>query len=149
MASFQGNVILSGGDTGNTSPAFADTWQWDGTAWTQLQVNGPANCQGAMAPVGGTVVLSGFNPEMSYPFPSYNETHIWNGTAWNAFSGPGPKLRQWPAMASTSAGVLLFGGFGNTTAVASAESWLWDGATWKQLKASGPPARFLTAMASY
>jgi hypothetical protein len=152
MASFEGKVILSGGDQGNWSQVYSDTWQWDGTAWTQLQMNGPQEYQHAMAPVGCTIVLSGWYSYVPAAGSFYNETQIWNGTAWNPpSSGPGPRRRQYPAMAPTPAGALLFGGYDNDSSTGGglAESWLWDGAKWEALEAVGPSARFLTAMASY
>jgi hypothetical protein len=151
MASFEGNVILMGG-MGSNNQVYNDTWQWDGTAWTQLQMNGPEEYQHGMAPVGCTVVLSGWYSYVGTGgAATYNDTEIWNGTAWSLFSGPEPPWRQFTAMASTSAGALLFGGFDNTspTGGARADTWLWDGKAWAQLMVGGPPARFLTTMASY
>jgi hypothetical protein len=150
MASFEGQAILQGG-RGYTT-VYNDTWQWDGTAWTQLQANGPQEFEHALAPVGCTIVLSGSNDPVPAGGTWYNETQIWYGTMWSPpSSGPGPTMRQWPAMAATNAGALLFGGFDNTTTKLGplGDTWLWDGAKWALLPVSGPPARYLTAMASY
>jgi hypothetical protein len=152
MTSFQGKVILTGGDMGNGTPTYVDTWQWDGTAWTQLQVSSPDEIEHVMAPVGCDLVLSGFNHYVFFGGTYENETEVWNGTAWSTPSpGLAPSRRQWPVMAPTSAGAILFGGFDNDSNSGGvlADTWLWDGATWTKLPVSGPPGRMNAAMASY
>jgi hypothetical protein len=66
MAGYNGAVVLFGGCTQfNTSGvdcpgAVADTWSWNGTAWTQLSVSGPpARGFGKTVAIGNDLVLFG------------------------------------------------------------------------------------------
>src|SRR5260370_41274000 len=66
---------------GGSSAYLSDTWQYDGTSWTQLQVTGPSGRY--LAPMvydsgrGGSVLFGGYN---------YNgilsDTWEWDGSTW-------------------------------------------------------------------
>jgi hypothetical protein len=151
MASFLGKAILMGGQ-GDVHQVYGDTWQWDGATWTALQPNGPPEYQHGMARVGCDLVVSGFSPSLIFDNTYRNNTQIWNGTTWSPLPAElAPSERQWPAMAPTLAGALLFGGYDNTspTGAVDGDTWLWDGTTWAQVAQSGPPGRMLAGMASY
>src|SRR5947209_3551737 len=87
----RGVTVLFGGYTG---PSNSDTWEWNGTAWTQRAVSGPSARQGhAMAydaARGVTVLFGGYN--ISSATPS-GETWEWNGTTWiqRVVGGPSPR----------------------------------------------------------
>jgi hypothetical protein len=106
----RGVIVLFGG----TSPgANGETWEWNGTAWSQRSVSGPSpRVQHAMAydAARGVTVLFGGN--LGGGIIS-GETWEWNGTAWSQRSVTGPSPRYGHAMAYDAArGVtVLFGGF--------------------------------------
>jgi hypothetical protein len=64
MASIEGKVLLFGGWAGGLGfgnvQLLDDTWEWDGTEWSNLMVSGPtARMQAAMATMGHDLVLFG------------------------------------------------------------------------------------------
>jgi hypothetical protein len=142
--SARGVMVLFGGDAGSPN---AETWEWNGTAWTQRVVTGPTgrlyhsmaydSARGVTVLFGGQTV-AGLN----------NETWEWNGTAWTRRMVPGPTARGAHSMAYDSARhvTVLFGG---TTApsIANAETWEWNGTAWTQKMVTGPTARRSHAMA--
>jgi hypothetical protein len=87
--SARGVTVLFTGSTGATN---GETWESNGTVWTQRAVSGPSPRGGhAMAydaARGVTVLFGGYN----WP-NSYGDTWEWNGTAWTqrAVSGPSPR----------------------------------------------------------
>jgi hypothetical protein len=54
MGTLDGRVVLFGGATSVNAdgPVLADTWTWDGAAWTQLDVVGPPARQSASMAAG-------------------------------------------------------------------------------------------------
>jgi len=126
----------------------AETWEWNGTVWTQRVVaNGPTRRfwsamaydrnRGVTVMFGGLDNITAFNPE----------TWEWDGVTWTRRQVSGPSGRFGHAMAYDAArGVMvLFGGRTpgtvQNTSVQNAETWEWDGATWTQRMVSGPTAR--------
>jgi hypothetical protein len=102
-------TVLFGGRVGGT--AVNDTWEWDGTSWTQLA---PATSPSAR-----------FDHEMAYDpirrrvvayagFSAGTETWEWDGTTWSPGpTSPNPGSRYAYAFAydSRSHRVLFFGGY--------------------------------------
>ncbi|MFN5946387.1 MAG: right-handed parallel beta-helix repeat-containing protein, partial [Phycisphaerae bacterium] len=140
----RGVTVLFGGfgDIG----LVADTWEWNGTDWTQRPVSGPsARSVSAMvydSNRGVTVLFGGATTQ-----GTNGETWEWNGTSWTLRATTGPSPRQFHAMAfDSSRGVtVLFGGVGSSIAFNS-ETWEWNGNTWTQRLVSGPSARLGHAM---
>jgi hypothetical protein len=117
-------IVLHGGQINSPATLFNDTWEWDGTAWTQLfPANSPARRQfpraafdvgrGRMVLFGGYVVDF---PALGY----FTDTWDWDGTNWTlrTFVLPpfGPAGRQTHMMAfdPVRGRTVLFGG-ANTT----------------------------------
>jgi N-acetylneuraminic acid mutarotase len=130
MASLHGQLVLFGGDGGGlTSPHtyLADTWTWNGTAWTQLDVTGPPPRAGAMmAPVNGKLVMFGGQ--------STNEVYLvdtwtWDGTSWTAVDAMGPTARADGVMCAFAGEGILVGGYGDGGPYL-ADIWAWNGASW-------------------
>jgi len=143
----RGVTVLFGGYT-EVSPNWSsdETWEWNGTAWTQRAVTGPSrrwdHAMAYDAARGVTVLFGGTNGSNSNA-----ETWEWNGTAWTQRVVSGPSARWGHAMAYDAArGVsVLFGGWdgiGN-----SGETWEWNGTAWTQRMVSGPPPRYWHEMA--
>src|SRR5207248_2422650 len=141
----RGVIVLFGGYGGGS---LGDTWEWNGSAWTQRASSGPSPRYGhAMAydiARGVTVLFGGYYYDSS---PHYlGDTWEWNGSPWTQRASSGPPARFAPARASDAArGVsVLFGGSSGFTYYG--DTWEWNGGTWTQLASSGPPARSVLAM---
>ena len=139
----RGVVVLFGG-YGASSPYFlADTWEWDGSTWTQRTPTNapPARSDHALAydAVRGRVLLFGGHGS-SGPL---SDTWEWDGITWTQRSPvTSPPARFGHALAYDSAGgrVVLFGGGDISTTFS--DTWEWNGNDWMQLRpATGPTAR--------
>lgn len=142
-------AVLYGGAPFNTSGSGAfstlsDTWEWDGTAWTQRAVTGPGiRGQHAMAydSARSRIVLFGGS--------SVTDTWEWDGAEWNLRATTGPSARFATAMAfdSVRARCVLFGGGGSNGESPQGDTWEWDGNLWTLRTSSGPAPRSRHAMA--
>ncbi|HEY6460837.1 MAG TPA: hypothetical protein VIY73_11825, partial [Polyangiaceae bacterium] len=161
----RGVTVLFGGE-GQSD--LGDTWEWDGTTWTQQCATAPCNKTGnlptarpgaAMAfdPVHAVTLLFGGGENAM----EQNDTWTWNGTAWTdvcagtaACTPPTPRTRASLVFYAGSGHAVLFGGESNQCdgscppscgPVPLGETWTWNGATWTQEKpasAGAPPARY-------
>lgn len=147
--SARGRIVLFGGRGRNGGPIgeHGDTWEWDGTTWTQVGPGSLARMGHAMAfdrLRNRTVVFGG----QDYTGPLPGVAVEWDGTAWqwSSATGPGPGFRFGTAMCydGTRRKVVLFGGVQLT---AMDDTWTYDGSTWQQLAGTGPPARANHALA--
>ena len=135
--------------------ALADTWSWNGSAWTQVMpANNPGvRYGGAMVydPDSKTVLLfGGMNAE---GLPD-NTTWTWDGTAWtqqSAAVSPPPRELESLAYDPISHVVVMFGGdaiddgFDNQV-VPLGDTWTWDGTNWSPVAGAGPSPRTAAAM---
>lgn len=148
------SVLFGGINFTNPIREYAETWEWNGTAWTRRAVGGPpsrylhAMCYDAGR--GVTVLFGGLS--WSTGGFSLRDTWEWNGTSWTQRATTGPSPRHSAGMVyDASRGVtVLFGGQSRTTApnsVSNAETWEWNGTTWTQRFVGGPSARYAHAMA--
>ncbi len=148
-------VVLFGGAAGGGvgNGEVNDTWEWDGTRWTQLfprTVPLPRNtarmafCRksGRMLMFGGVVFFG----------PTPTGTWEWDGTDWTLHRPPRePKQPlEGTAMATDplDGTVLLHGGEWGGQDLN--ESWVWDGTTWTQVTTANdpPPLRAPTGLGS-
>jgi hypothetical protein len=138
LDSGRGRVVMFGGDGGFPVPgSLADTWEWDGTAWTlrSSAISPTARSGHAMAYDAnrGRTVLYGGNWG--------TDTWEWDGTAW---------LQCTPATTQTGRTgcamgydthrqrVVLFGG-GGIPNVMFSDACEWDGTAWTGLFTSFTP----------
>jgi hypothetical protein len=139
----RGITVLFGG--GAFPPGVnLDTWEWNGTVWTQRLVSGPSARSGhAMAyDVGrGVTVLFGGSSFDGSNGNIYGDTWEWNGTVWTlrAVSGPSPRVYHAMAYDEIRRVTVLFGGSDGDTY--NGEIWEWDGTAWTQRPVSGPSPR--------
>jgi hypothetical protein len=143
-------VVLFGGL--NAAGVLGDTWEWDGSFWTQMQDVGPAprTAAAAMAYDEARQVstLFGGNATSQQPL---GDTWKWDGIDWTKLSESGPPARRGHAVAfdSSRKRLVLFGG--QTGPVEQllnlSDTWEFDGENWTQQEDTGPPARFGHAMA--
>jgi hypothetical protein len=94
MATLGNRVILFGGEQ-DANHILADTWAFDGTAWTQLT---PAHAPAArfhagMTEYGGKLVLYGGAGAIPNGAPFYGDTWSFDGTDWTQASSSGPSAR--------------------------------------------------------
>src|SRR5262249_10263591 len=139
-------VVLFGGAPSITgSGAFGDTWEWDGTNWTQQQ---PATAPPARSSAAMTfdlqrnrVVLFGGGGTTFL-----GDTWEWDGAVWTQPSTSGPPARSGPAMSFTPSGrVILFGGY-NLVDDYLADTWEWSGGAWIELQKTSPGTRIESAV---
>jgi len=139
-------VVLFGGRAG--SDEFGDTWEWDGSAWTQREDTGPPPRAGhAMAYdiAGARVVLFG---GAGTDGAGLGDTWAWNGTAWTQIADTGPDPRTASALVADG-GALLFGGVNSSDPVPPAsgrivygDSWRLEGNLWTKVQDMGPTPRW-------
>jgi hypothetical protein len=149
MATANGKVVLFGGyDTGSD---LADTWEWDGTSWTQrLDAKGPAaRSEHTMTTLGNKAILFGGNDGTRV----FSDVWQWDGIMWTCLSscsdpadaGAGsPSARLSSAMAAFGGTLVLFGGADSSI---RADTWTWSGSSWSSGPA-GPPSRYRHVMAT-
>jgi N-acetylneuraminic acid mutarotase len=127
------------------------SWAFDGTSWVQLSVTNPTPIReyGAMAPLGGDVILFGGDPgglDMQL-----QDTWLFNGASWAQIAtSVEPPARQDAMMATLGSKVVLFGGVVSGDAGGSLfqDTWTFDGTTWTEVTVPNPPTpRFVAAMA--
>lgn len=128
-------TVLFGGFTAATLPQnqfLGDTWEWDGTTWTQMTPKvAPAprehHSMVFNARTGHVVLFGGYGPHKQGN-DYFADTWIWDGVRWADVTPMlSPQPRSWSAMAydPSNGTVALFGGF-----PAFADTWEWDGANW-------------------
>lgn len=143
----RGKVVLYGGffETWEEGPIYlADTWEWDGSVWTEIAVPGPgplAHHAMAYDAARGRIVLFGGRDATS---PA-GDTWEWNGAGWSlvAQTGPSPRVGHDMAFDSVRARVLLFGGHDGQ---AVEDLWSWNGIGWTPVVGPGPGERTDPAM---
>ena len=156
IASVDGTKPTIFGGLGGAQPHYAqplsDTWQWDGTAWNQLDFITAPHWAGGMAAAGRDLVaFGGLNAE-SYPD---GNTWVNDTTGWRQILALGPRLRTNDALATFEGTVIVFGGEGDgqdeagTMPAGLGDTWEWDGSAWRLLAEHGPPARSRATMAGF
>jgi predicted RNA-binding protein with TRAM domain len=140
-----GDIVLFGGVSG-PGTLFNDTWDWDGTVWTQVDDSGdpgctstctnspPARLDATMAYDTGTANVVLFGGDVS-DVGSDNDTWIWNGTTWTEVApSVNPEVRWSATMAfdSTTGEMVLFGGVDGGAGVYLSDTWNWNGTTWTE-----------------
>ena len=135
-------VVLFGGHTNGSWPSGAlnDTWEWDGSNWTQRS---PANAPGPRQNVAmaydsarGVCVFFG-----GYDGANLAETWEWDGTDWTPrtnVGSPGARRNHSMVYDSQRQVVVLFGGYNGSFL---ADTWEYDGNAWVQRAVAGPSAR--------
>ena len=126
------NVVLFGG--GNLHPsagpgtAYGDTWNWNGTTWTQqFPASSPSARSGAAITYDaglGLLVLFGGAVNGSWE-ESANDTWTWNGSDWTQVhpaTVPSNRYNFGMAFDPEAKAALMFGGF--STAAARGGTWL-------------------------
>ena len=129
-------LVLFGGQTvGATgTPYLDDTWEWNGTVWTQKTPATPPPGRRyhhmAYDFIGGRVLLFGGTSAIG----DLNDTWGWDGTNWTALnpsSSPSARERFDMVTDTRRLRIVLFGGRQGGTF--SSETWTWNGFDWQQI----------------
>jgi hypothetical protein len=126
-----------------------DTWDWNGTTWTELDIMGPsARAQQSMIGLGANVLLFG-GQGLGGLGPALGDTWQWSTMGWTQLTVAAPSAREGGATAVLNGKVILYGGQGSGGAFLS-DTWEWDGAKWTELTITGPTpgGRFGHSMAT-
>lgn len=135
----RGRTVLFGGmgtgPSGQPPPSLADTWEFDGTGWTQRQVAGPSarNAAGATYDTRrGRVILFGGAGANGF----LGDTWSWDGTEWKKLSdlGPSPRAMGYLAYDKARDRVVLFGGRNGYPNGDQNDTWEWDGTSWRRVR---------------
>lgn len=148
----RGVTVLFGGygpGSGSYAPR-SDTWEWDGSTWTERQVAGPS-ARGAHVlvydPIRGVTVLHGGSSGTNV---FLQDTWEYDGTAWTPRGTTGPSVRGGSAACYDGVRheVVLFGGYMQTASgiFTNAETWVWNGTAWIQRSTTGPAPRLYSRM---
>ena len=143
--SARGVSVLFGGD-GTGRERRNDTWEYNGSAWTQIQPAqsppGRVNIQGGMvfdSQRNRTVLFGGLSAT-GYQ----NDTWEYNGATWTQRSlAISPPARDSHAMVYDSVRhvVVLFGGYsGNSANLYLNDTWEFNGTNWQQVTTPQPPS---------
>jgi hypothetical protein len=151
-------AVLFSGDIDDLPPPpiAADTWEWNGTTWTQRSppTSPPPVQFGAMAFDSRrdvAVLYLGYTGLDS----GTNDTWEWDGTTWAqraAATYPPPRTEFALAYDSDHASTILFGGIaiasGDGPVVMLGDGWNWNGTSWAKMQPASrpPPARSGHAM---
>ena len=138
------NRFVAFGGSAGSGQAVGDTWEYDGTAWTKLNVTSPPARQGHIMVFderrGRTVVFwgSGSATPSSRP-PGFGDIWEFDGERWTQVDipgGPSPRGAAGVAYDSRRGHVILFGGSGANGFLA--DTWAYDGRSWRQLAEASP-----------
>lgn len=139
-------IVLFGGFQSSTLPRLGDTWEWNGTTWTQIfPVTSPSARSGhrmTWDPVRQHVVLFGGRIDGSSNF-YLGDTWSYANGVWTQLSTTGPAAREggsvtWdPGFAGGR--VVIFGGIGGTGS--RNDTWTWDGTQWVQVPTVTAPSQ--------
>ena len=129
-------LMFGGGFTNYWGPFYLnDTWEWDGTSWTQVATSGPSprwySAMSYDAARQRTVLFGGRTAG-----GNAGDTWEWDGTSWRMVQASGPAPRSQHSMAyDPTRQTLMFG---------SGDLLSWDGNAWTQIGYG--PVLFLQAM---
>lgn len=112
-------TVLFGGRVGVVGDFVGDTWEWDGSSWTELNPTSAPSAREAHGlvydtSVGRAVLFGGLDAAGVSPFAPLDDTWEWNGTDWQLVAAsPGPSARSLHAMAfdESRGETVLFGGY--------------------------------------
>jgi len=121
-------VLLFGGGNGSGTVEYTDTWNWNGTTWTQqFPSSAPSartNANMTYDAAVGAVVLFGGYPGTDWG-ETLNDTWTWNGTDWTeTYPATVPPNRYSFGMDydPVNKALLMFGGFSSDPA--RGDTWL-------------------------
>lgn len=138
----RGRVVMFGGSlsAGPVSPGIDETWEWDGTDWTQIQPPVRPGFRGSHgmaydARDQRVIVYGGWSGGWAY-----SDTWSWDGVTWRQHAvgdgGPGPRAGFSMATDPSTGRPLLYSGSVNSLLYYN-DTWTWTGNAWEK-QASQP-----------
>ncbi|MBK8099506.1 MAG: hypothetical protein IPK26_20545 [Planctomycetes bacterium] len=120
-----------------------DTWEFDGTNWTQSApaISPSARRWAAMVwdvNLAKCVLFGGSTSGTTF----LGDTWTWDGTNWvqlTPAASPSPRARGWLEWDLLRGRAVYFGGKNTTANLALGETWSWDSTTWTQIPTSVAP----------
>lgn len=145
------NRILLFGGRSDGETTYADTWVWDGSAWSKKapDAHPTAHFSSSAVMQNGEVVLFGGVAPVTTAAPDQNETWVWNHESWaQASPVASPSARDGAMAATLGATAALFGGYREGQVLG--DTWTWNGVAWSQWRSSGaaPGSRWAGAAAT-
>ena len=148
-------VIMFGGTT-QIGTVYDDTWTWDGSNWTKLNVSGPVKrAYHSMAYDSYRQVSVVFGGAQTGAM-MFHDTWEWNGSQWTQVATTGPLSRTFSSLAYMGLdgprgglGEVLFGGQldGDHDYDSATDTQNWDGDLWSQyFPTNSPSARYASSM---
>jgi hypothetical protein len=136
-------VVMFGGLNGFTATVLGDTWEYDGTDWTEIfpVASPPATAAHGMSfdpSIRRTVMFGGFDSTFLITF---DNTWIYDGTTWIEYAGvssPLPRISMQLVYDSTRERLLVFGG---DAELGSAFTYLMQQDTWEFAASTPDPWR--------
>lgn len=143
-------VVLFGG-SGDVvcymgSLSCADTWEWDGTTWTDRS---PAGVQGTDFPSQRYGAAFAFDRKRNRAvlfggatdaYTNVGDTWEWDGSSWAKMTPADPEGDGNPAAASPV--YMSYDAARGQVVLAAAGTWLWDGTSWAKKPAASPSPVF-------
>jgi hypothetical protein len=139
-ATLNGKLVLFGGVTGQYSTALTvnETWEFDGTTWTQRTPTHAPSARGsaAMATVGDRIVLFGGQTQNA---GYLGDTWVWDGDDWSQIeTATEPSPRAYAATGGLGSTMVVAGGLGGGQTAEAQDTWVFDGAAWTQVAGAVP-----------
>lgn len=113
--SIRNRVVLFGGQGADSNTYYADTWEWDGSGWTEIITNNinpsPRSLSTMVFNSTGKVMVL-FGGIVIEQAKTFNDTWLFDGTTWTLENIPGPAKRAFHTMSYdvTKNKTVLFGG---------------------------------------
>ncbi|MCA8952821.1 MAG: hypothetical protein KDE27_25150 [Planctomycetes bacterium] len=133
-------LVLFGGRSTALAADLGDTWEYDGTTWTQMTpANSPSPRRWTAMTYDlarGETVLFGGATGTTY----YDDTWTWNGTNWTPLApATSPSIRGRGVLSYDlrRSETIYYGG--RDAGGALGETWKWDGSTWTQIVTANAP----------
>jgi hypothetical protein len=142
VAAGPGNVTdasVSGGAT-----TFDDTWEWDGTAWSQTGQSNPppARTDASLtwdASINETILFGGSATPLSGGATPLDDTWAWSANGWSQLNPSDVPPARYDALSSAAGGLssdVVAGGLAGSGSV-NDDIWSFSGSTWSPLKTGG------------
>lgn len=154
MANLGNKVVLYGGQPSfgvggldGGADLYNDTWEWDGTNWTQRMVAGPSIpfISPSMTSLGNKIILVG---DIDNTLPP--EMCEWDGNSWTQLHPVTPlptvlMYTTFPIIASSGTGAVAIAFLAR---YAPTPTYTWDGMNWTQRMVASPISRVSASMAT-
>jgi hypothetical protein len=138
--SHRGVTVLFGGFAGAVAQVLGDTWEWDGTSWSER--SSPTSVSARNSPMMAydeerrlTILFGGFNQVR------LGDTWAWDGSSWSPISSsvsPAPRNYGSLVFDSSLKRLILFGGLFSGILYAS-DTWELTSAGWKEITLGASP----------